>query len=88
MDGFVRFLAGSVGQLLILAGKTEGRFSPLFKILVHIYLDSNLFFEKREITEYYKLDALNIFFRIRRYQISFVQIRTLRIYIYYFKATI
>ena len=88
MDGFVRFFTSSVGQLVTLLGKTEGRFSPLLKILVHSYPDTDLFFGKRKITEYYKSDALDTFFRLRQYQTSFIQTRTLRTYIHYFKIII
>ena len=60
MNGFVRFLVSSVSQLIILLGKIKGRFSSLFKILVYVYSDLNLFFRKRKIIKYYKLNTLDI----------------------------
>ena len=65
MDGFVRFLARGVSQLTILLSKVKGRFSFLFKILIYIYPDSDLLFKQRKVTEYYELNTLNIFLKLR-----------------------
>ena len=88
MGSLICFLTDYVRQLMTLMGKIKGRFSPLLKILVYIYLDLNLFLKKREITEYYYLNTLNIFFGLRRYKTSFIQIKILRAGIYYFKTII
>ena len=67
MNSFVRLFVRGFGKLATLLSKTESRFLSLLKILIYVYPDLDLFFGKKKIIKYYKLNTLDILLKLRRY---------------------
>ena len=62
-----------------LHGPVRGLSRTLNRINIYIYLDLDLFLKKKKIARYYQKDVFYALFGLRRYQVSFVKTRVLRV---------